>query len=284
MLPPDQSFATAGPGMDARTEDTQLGLAHEHAPPPVDHATVRAIMVGIMLAMFLSRAGADHRRAGACRPSAAALGDVENLSWVVTAYLLANDRGDAAVRQALRHPRPARRSCWSASAFSSPARSPARWRRPCWRLIAARALQGIGGGGILPIAQTIIADMVSPRERPRVPELHLDHVHGGEHPRPGARRRADRLRALVADLLDQPAARRWSRCVMTEPRAAPAAAPRPAAPARRARRRADGGRGDGADAGAELGRHALSAGRRAPILGLLAGSAVLWAAVRAARC
>ena len=37
-----------------------------------------------------------------------------------------------------------------------------------WTLVAARALQGLGGGGILPLAQTVIADILSPRERPMV--------------------------------------------------------------------------------------------------------------------
>src|SRR5262249_41413495 len=35
-----------------------------------------------------------------------------------------------------------------------------------WILVVGRALQGLGGGGLIPIAQTIIADLLSPRERP----------------------------------------------------------------------------------------------------------------------
>src|SRR4051794_3752105 len=35
-------------------------------------------------------------------------------------------------------------------------------------LILGRALQGIGGGGILPLGHTVIADLLSPRERPLI--------------------------------------------------------------------------------------------------------------------
>src|SRR3954471_18906521 len=56
---------------------------------PLDHAAIRAIMMGIMLAMFLS-ALEQTIVAPALPTIGRTLGDVDNLSWVVTAYLLAN--------------------------------------------------------------------------------------------------------------------------------------------------------------------------------------------------
>src|SRR4030081_3506767 len=55
---------------------------------PLDHALVRPIIVGIMLAMFLS-ALEQTIVAPALPTIGRVLGDVENLSFVVTAYLLA---------------------------------------------------------------------------------------------------------------------------------------------------------------------------------------------------
>src|ERR1700753_1813544 len=56
---------------------------------PLDHSAIRAIMLGIMLAMFLS-ALEQTIVAPALPTIGRTLGDVENLAWVVTAYLLAN--------------------------------------------------------------------------------------------------------------------------------------------------------------------------------------------------
>ena len=73
---------------------------------PLDHAAVRRIVIGILLAMFL--AALDQTIVATALPTIGReLGDLEHLPWVVTAYLLSSDRGHAALRQAQRHPRPA---------------------------------------------------------------------------------------------------------------------------------------------------------------------------------
>ena len=103
-------------------------------------------------------------------------------------------------------------------------------------LIIARALQGIGGGGILPIAQTIIADLVAPRERPRYQgytsvmfsrRAILGPILGGVL--------TDHLHWSLIFWINLPLGARGAGD--DQPRAAPAAAQRAAAPARRDRRR-----------------------------------------------
>src|ERR1044071_429685 len=132
---------------------------------PLDHAAIRAIMLGIMLAMFLW-ALEQTIVAPALPTMGRVLGDVENLSWVVTAYLLANT---AAVplfgKLSDIHGR--RRMMFVTTVIFLVGSAACALAPNIPALIAARALQGIGGGGILPIAHTIIGDMVSPRERPR---------------------------------------------------------------------------------------------------------------------
>ena len=57
-------------------------------------------------------------------------------------------------------------------------------------LILGRGLQGIGGGGILPLCQSVIADVVAPRERGRYQAyMGVVWVTSGVV-RPGARRHA----------------------------------------------------------------------------------------------
>jgi EmrB/QacA subfamily drug resistance transporter len=131
----------------------------------LDHARIRAIMAGILLAMFLS-ALEQTIVAPALPTIGRALADVENLSWVVTAYLLAatvatplfGKLSDIYGRRRMMLIAVILFLVGSAACALAPTMA---------ALIGARALQGIGGGGILPLAHTIIGDMVTPRERPR---------------------------------------------------------------------------------------------------------------------
>ena len=133
---------------------------------PIDHAAVRSIVAGIMLAMFLS-ALEQTIVAPALPAIGRSLGGIDELSWVVTAYLLAvtattplfGKLSDIYGRRVV--------LLWAIGIFVGGsivcALAPT-----IWTLVFGRGLQGIGGGGLLPIAQTIIADLLSPQERPVV--------------------------------------------------------------------------------------------------------------------
>jgi EmrB/QacA subfamily drug resistance transporter len=132
----------------------------------MDHAAVRAIVAGSMLAMFLS-ALEQTIVAPALPVIGRSLGGIDELSWVVTAYLLAvtattplfGKLSDIYGRRVV--------LLWAIGIFIGGSIACA-LAPTIWILVLARGLQGIGGGGLLPIAQTIIADLLSPQERPVV--------------------------------------------------------------------------------------------------------------------
>ncbi len=133
---------------------------------PLDHTSVRAIVAGIMLAMFLS-ALEQTIVAPALPTIGRALGNIELLSWVVTGYLISTTVVTPLFGKLSDIYGRRRMMLISISVFILG--SVACALAPSMELlIIGRVLQGVGGGGILPLAQTVIADLLSPRERPLI--------------------------------------------------------------------------------------------------------------------
>ena len=126
---------------------------------------MRKIFYGLMLGMFLS--ALNQTIVATALPTIGRdFGDFENLSWVIISYLLSSTvvaplygkLSDIHGRRAMMLL--AIGFFLAGSIISAAAPNMA-------MLIAGRTLQGIGGGGIVPLTQTTIADMVTPRERGR---------------------------------------------------------------------------------------------------------------------
>jgi len=126
---------------------------------------LRPILVGLGLAMLLS--ALDQTIVAAAMPSIAAqFADYEHLSWIVTAYLVAGvvatplygklaDIHGARVMMLI-----------GVAIFAVGSLACALAPGMMW-LAAARALQGLGRGALISLAQTLIAELVTPQERGR---------------------------------------------------------------------------------------------------------------------
>jgi EmrB/QacA subfamily drug resistance transporter len=124
---------------------------------------VRTILMSLLLTMFL--AALDQTIVATALPTIGRqFSDVSNLSWVITAYLLAST-AVAPVFGTLSDIY-GRRGMIIAALSLFVAGSVLCAIAPSMTvLILARGLQGLGGGGIMPVVQTVISDVISPRER-----------------------------------------------------------------------------------------------------------------------
>lgn len=133
------------------------------APAPA--ARLRIVLAGALLAMVL--AALDQNIVNTALPRMVAdLGGMAHLSWVVTAFMLTSTTttplygklSDIYGRRTLFFV--AILVFLTGSLLCGAAQS-------MGQLIAFRALQGLGAGGLLVLAQAVIGDVVSPRQRPR---------------------------------------------------------------------------------------------------------------------
>ena len=172
------------------------------APATRTRREITVVFAALMLAVLL--AALDGTIVATALPTITAeLGGLNQLSWVVTGYLLASTistplygkLGDLYGRKRVfqgvdRHlPRSGSALCGQAQGMGE--------------LIAFRTLQGLGGGGLIVLAQAIIGDVVSPRDRGRYQGIFgavfgVSSVAGPLH-----RRLPRRQRVVALDLLRQ---------------------------------------------------------------------------------
>ncbi|MER7696073.1 MULTISPECIES: MFS transporter [unclassified Streptomyces] len=165
-----------GTGADGPTPDGTAATAGLPAAPPppagpgpapaeISPRKVRMVFLGLMLTLLL--AALDQMIVATALPKIVGeLHGLEKMSWAVTAYLLASTivlplygkLGDLFGRKGVFQ---------FAIVVFIIGSALAGWSRTMDELIAFRAVQGIGGGGLMIGVQAIIADIVPARERGR---------------------------------------------------------------------------------------------------------------------
>lgn len=133
--------------------------------PVLNRQQIRLLMLGLMTGMLL--AALDQTIVGTALPTIVGeLGGINHYSWVVTAYLLASTASTPLYGKMadLYGRRPV--FLFSIGTFLVGSLL-AGLSQNMTQLIITRGIQGLGAGGLLTLAFTIISDVVSPRERGR---------------------------------------------------------------------------------------------------------------------
>jgi EmrB/QacA subfamily drug resistance transporter len=142
-----------------------VAVADQPAPQSSSRHPIALVFSGLMLVMFL--AALDQTIVATALPTIVGdLGGLSHISWVVTAYLLAQTvvtplygkLGDMYGRKIVLQ---------SALVLFLVGSALCGLSQSLDELIAFRALQGLGGGGLMVSAQAAIGDVVPPRERGR---------------------------------------------------------------------------------------------------------------------
>ncbi|WP_338118165.1 MFS transporter [Streptomyces coryli] len=166
-----------GTSLVAKDEPTVVTAPDDNAPPadppaaaeaaavPLSPRQVRLVFVGLMLALVLA-ALEQMITATALPKIVGELHGLDKMSWAITSYLLAatiglplyGKLGDLFGRKGVFQ---------FAIIVFVVGSALAGWSRTMDQLIIFRALQGLGGGGLMIGVQAIMADIVPPRERGR---------------------------------------------------------------------------------------------------------------------
>ncbi len=131
--------------------------------PPITEGEKNAIIGGVLLSMLL--AALDQTIVAPALPTiGGALGHAEYLPWIVTGYLL-TATAMAPLYGKISDIYGRRPTIYAAILIFLAGSVVSALSTNMFMLIAGRAIQGLGGGGLFAMTQTVIGDLVPPRER-----------------------------------------------------------------------------------------------------------------------
>jgi len=135
----------------------------QDAPPQASAKEIRAVYLALMAVLGLG--ALDQSIVATALPRIVGdLGGIEHLSWVVTAYVLAST-ATMPLYGKLADQYGRRPMVFTALITFLVGSVLCGLARDMTELIVFRAIQGLGSGGFMPLAQIIIADLVTPAER-----------------------------------------------------------------------------------------------------------------------